>query len=106
MGVMVEVEAYCHPSATILDGSRVNLEQGSPFPVILVPSSCFSRSTVSAPCGGDLAGLASLWLSVTLSGATAAGPGLWVQREVSGFAFKVCKSSRADLILPSLKLNW
>ena len=45
-----------------------NWERGLPFLVILVLSSCSSSATVSASCGDNLGGLASLWQSVTLSG--------------------------------------
>ena len=72
----------------------------------LVPISCSSSAVVSASCGGDLGGLTSLLLSVTLSGASAPRPGMWVQGEVSGFTFKVYECSRAGLTLPSFKLNW
>ena len=58
----------------------------SPFLVILVPSSCSPSATVS--------------------GASAARPGMWVRGEVSGFAFKVYQCSRAGLNLSSFKLNW
>ena len=80
-------------------------ERRSPFPVILIPSNCSSSPTVLASRGGDLGGLASVWLSVTLSGASAARPGMWVQGEVSRFAFMVYQCSRAGLTLPSFKLN-
>ena len=80
---------------------------GARFLVILVPSSCASSATVSALRennlalrGNNLGGLASLWLSVTLSGASAARPGMWVRGQVSGFAFKVYQCTGAGMTLP------
>ena len=84
---MVDLEAHCHPTTTILDGWS---ELGSPLLLSLVSFSCSSSATVSASCGGALGGLVSVWVSVTLSGASATGQGLWLLREASGFAFKVC----------------
>ena len=78
-GVMVDPEAHCLPAATC---SRLR-ELGSPFLVILVPSSCSSSATLSASYGGELGALASLWLSVTLSGASGARPGIKVRGEDS-----------------------
>ena len=62
MGVIVDLEEHCHPTATIFDWGGVNWERGSPFLVILVPSSLSLNATVSASCGGDLGGIASLWV--------------------------------------------
>ena len=39
MDVMVDPEAHCFPSATILDGDEGTWAQGLPFLAILVPSS-------------------------------------------------------------------
>ena len=57
---MVELEAHGHPTATIFDGGGVNWKRGSPFRVILVPSSLSSSATESVSYGGDLGGFASL----------------------------------------------
>ena len=60
---MVHLQAHCHPTTTILDGvERTGI---TPFLVNLVPFSCSSSATVPASCGGDLGGLASVWVSVT-----------------------------------------
>ena len=85
------------------------LLEGTRFPVqcvILEPSSCSSSATVSASCRGDLCGLASLWLSVIQSGASAARYGACRPGEkFLDFAIKVCQHSRADLTLPSFRLK-
>ena len=46
--------------------------------MILVPSSCSSTATLSVSCGGEPGALASVRLSVTLSGASGARPGMKV----------------------------
>ena len=81
------------------------LGRGAPFLVFLVPSSCASSATVSALCGNNLGGLASLWLSVTLSGASAARPGMWVRGQVSGVAFMVYQRPWAGMTLPQAELE-
>ena len=78
---------------------------GVTFLVILVPSSCSSSATLSASYGGELGALESLWLSVTLSGALGARPGMKVRGEASGYAFKVYQRSRVGLTLRSSKLT-
>ena len=52
----------------------MNWERGLPFLVILVSASLSSSATVSASCGGSLGGVASVWLSVTLSGESTPRP--------------------------------
>ena len=60
--VMVDLVAHCLPPPTISDVGGATWEWGSPFLVILVPSSCFSDATVSDSYGVDLGGPASLLL--------------------------------------------
>ena len=84
---MVDPESHFFLKDTTLDENGVIWGWESPFLVILVPSNCFSSASVSASYGNDLGVLASLWLLVTLSRTSAARPGRWVWREVSGFHF-------------------
>ena len=57
---MVDLEAHCFPPATTLDVGGGTWELVSPFPVILVPSSCFSSATVWVSCEVALSGLVFL----------------------------------------------
>ena len=59
---MVDLVAHSFPPATTLDGGGGTWGPGSPFPVILGPSSCFSSATVSVSCVVTLSGLAFLLL--------------------------------------------
>ena len=77
---MIDREAHCHLTTTI--ELTFSSESGA-------LQLCSSSATLSASCGGDLGAYISQWVSVTLLGASAAGQGLWVRRQVSGFAFKV-----------------
>ena len=55
---MVDLAAHCFPPATTLDGGGGIWGPGSPFPVTLGPSSCFSSATVWVSCVVALSGLA------------------------------------------------
>ena len=80
---MVDLAQHFLPEATILSESGETLGWGSLF------------SSIS----GTLFGLVSLWLSLTLSGTSAARLGRWVWRKVSE-SFH----SRSDLALFQVKL--
>ena len=59
---MVDLEEHCFPPATILGEGGATWEWVSPFPVTLVPSSCFSSATVWASYEVAPGGLVFLWL--------------------------------------------
>ena len=57
VGVMVDLEEHCFPPATTLSEGGATWERVSPFPVILVHSSCSSSATVWVSCEVDVGGL-------------------------------------------------
>ena len=59
---MVDLVAHCFPPATTLDEGGGTWGPGSPFPVTLGPSNCFSSATVWVSCGVALSGLVFLLL--------------------------------------------
>ena len=64
----------------------------------------FLSDNVLASYEDDLGGLVSLWLLVTLSGTSAAGPGCGPERIFCIFTFKVCQH-KVGLTLPSFRSN-
>ena len=59
---MVHLGEHCFPPTIILGEGEATWERVSPFPVTLVPSSCFSSATVWVSYGVAPGGLVLLWL--------------------------------------------
>ena len=80
---MVYLEEYFLPGATTLGEGGVIWGWASLHLVILVHSSCFLGATILASYEVNLCGPVFMWLLITLSGTSAAGPDRWVCRAVS-----------------------